>query len=116
MRLWRGHDGRRPGLSMREHAGVKTLDLSADGRRVVSAGSDERIKLWDAGSDKEIRSIPLPRIVYGERDRHIYQVRISPDGRRIVGFFGPRGGETVGDQPPPKLTDKLAIWDAESGA
>jgi RNA polymerase sigma factor (sigma-70 family) len=116
LRVWRGHEGRRPipVLSFAE-AGVKTLDLSADGRRVVSAGTDECIKLWDIGSDQEVRNIPLPRAENGEWGRRFHQVRISPDGRRVIGSFGPRGGMAEAGKPPPKLTDKLAVWDAETG-
>ncbi|HEY7423020.1 MAG TPA: hypothetical protein VH682_02145, partial [Gemmataceae bacterium] len=116
LRIWRGHEGKRPVPVMRwAEAGVKTLDISADGRRVASAGSDEYIKLWDVASDKEVRSIPLPRAENGEWGRRFYQVRITPDGRRIIGFFGPRGGRHEVGQPAPKLTDKIAAWDAETG-
>ena len=116
LRIWHGHEGKRPipVMSFAE-AGVKALDLSADGRRVVSAGTDECIKLWDIASDKEVRNISLPRAENGEWGRRFYQVRISPDGRRVVGSFGPRGGTAEVGKPPPKLTDKLAVWDAESG-
>jgi RNA polymerase sigma factor (sigma-70 family) len=117
LRVWRGHEGQRPVPLMRwAEAGVKALDISADGRRVVSAGSDECVKLWDITSDKEIRTIPLPRPEKGEADRRVYQVRISPDGGRVFGFFGPRGGFMQVGQTPPKLTDKLATWDAVTGA
>jgi WD40 repeat protein len=116
LRVWRGHEGKRPIRVWRfADAGVKTLDISADGRRVVSAGSDECIKLWDVTSDKELRTIALPDRENGEAERHVYQVRISPDGTRVFGFFGPRGGFAVVGQPAPKLTDKLATWDAGTG-
>jgi RNA polymerase sigma factor (sigma-70 family) len=116
LRVWRGHEGKRPipVMSFAE-AGVKTLDISADGRRVVSAGSDECVKLWDIGSDKPIHNIALPQAENGEWGRRFYHVRISPDGRRVVGIFGPRGGTAEVGKPPPRLTDKLAVWDAETG-
>jgi RNA polymerase sigma factor (sigma-70 family) len=116
LRVWRGHEGKRPVPVMSfAEAGVKALDISADGRRVVSAGTDECIKLWDIASDQEVRTIPLPRAENGEWGRRFYQVRISPDGRRVVGCFGPRGGMHEAGRPAPKLTDKLAVWDAETG-
>jgi RNA polymerase sigma factor (sigma-70 family) len=116
LRIWRGHTALRPIRVMSYgHAGLKTLDISADGRRIVSAGSDECIKLWDIDSDKEARTIPLPPAENGEAFRHVYQVRISPDGGRILGFFGPQGGFAAAGRPPPKLTDKLALWNAETG-
>jgi len=116
LRIWRGSEGNRSVRAMQwAGASAKTLDISTDGRRVVSAGSDECIKLWDITSDKEFRTIALPRAEKGEMGRRFYDVRISPDGRRIVGIFGPRGGMVVVGQPAPKLTDKLALWDAETG-
>jgi RNA polymerase sigma factor (sigma-70 family) len=116
LRVWRGHEGTRPIQVWRYMAaGVKTLDLSADGRRVVSAGSDECIQVWDVASDKAVRTIRLPDRENHESDRHVYQVRISPDGSRVVGFFGPRGGKAEVGAPMPKLTDKFATWDAGTG-
>jgi RNA polymerase sigma factor (sigma-70 family) len=116
LRVWRGHEARRPVPVTRwAEAGVKTLDISADGRRVVSAGGDECLKVWDVASDKEVRTVPLPPADNGEWGRRFYHVRISPDGRRAVGAFGPRGGMGAVGAPPPKLTDKLAVWDAETG-
>jgi WD40 repeat protein len=116
LRIWRGHEAKRPIRVMRyKEAGVKTIDVSADGRRVVSAGSDECIKLWDVASDTALRTIRLPAREMGEAERHVYQVRISPDGNQVFGFFGPRGGYGVVGQPMPKLTDKCATWDARTG-
>jgi RNA polymerase sigma factor (sigma-70 family) len=116
LRVWRGHEGKRPVRVMRFfEAGVKTLDISADGRRVVSAGSDECIKLWDVGSDKPLRTIPLPAREPNEAERHVYQVRISPDGSQVIGFFGPRSGYFSTGAPMRPLTDKFAVWDAGTG-
>lgn len=116
LRIWRGHVARRPiRVTSYIDAGVKVLDISADGRRVVSAGSDERIKLWDIAFDKEVRTINLPPADKGEWGRRVYHVRISPDGRRIAGVFGPTGGTAVVGQAMPKLTDKFALWDADTG-
>jgi RNA polymerase sigma factor (sigma-70 family) len=116
LRVWRGHEARRPiPVTRWAEAGVKALDISADGRRVVSAGGDECLKVWDVASDKEVRTIPLPPADNGEWGRRFYYVRISSDGRRAVGAFGPRGGVAAVGGPAPKLTDKLAVWDAETG-
>jgi RNA polymerase sigma factor (sigma-70 family) len=116
LRVWRGHEGKRPVRVWRYmDAGVKTLDVSADGRRVVSAGSDECIKLWDVGSDTPLRTIALPAREPNEAERHVYQVRISPDGSQVIGFFGPRGGYFSTGAPMRPLTDKFAVWDAATG-
>jgi RNA polymerase sigma factor (sigma-70 family) len=116
LRVWRGHEGKRPIRVWRYvDAGVKTLDISADGRRVVSAGSDECIKLWDVTSDKVLRTIALPDREPNEAERHVYQVRISADGSQVFGFFGPRGGYFSTGAPMRPLTDKFAAWDAGTG-
>jgi RNA polymerase sigma factor (sigma-70 family) len=116
LRVWRGHVGRRPVRVMSyAEAGVKALDISADGRRVVSAGSDECIKLWDVASDSALRTITLPAREPNEAERHVYQVRISSDGSRVFGFFGPRGGFFSTGGPMRALTDKFAVWDAATG-
>lgn len=115
LRVWHGHEKRRP-FPQRAQAGIKTLDISADGRRIVSAGTDECVQLWDADSDKEIRTIQLPPPEKGEVDLRVFQVRISSDGRRILGYFGAQSGFGVVGQRRPKLTFKLAVWDAATGS
>jgi RNA polymerase sigma factor (sigma-70 family) len=116
LRVWRGHEGKRPIPVMSyAEAGVRALDISADGRRVVSAGTDESVKVWDITAEQAVRSISLPPAENGEWGRRFYHVRFSPDGERVVGFYGPRGGMHAAGQTPPKLTDKLAVWNVESG-
>ncbi len=116
LRIWRAHVARRPiRVTSYINAGVKMLDISADGRRIVSAGSDDRIKVWDIASDKEVCTITLPPAENGVADRRFYHVRISPDGRRVVGVYGPQGITLAVGQAMPKLTDKLALWDADTG-
>lgn len=112
LRVWRGHEAKRMRYA---REGLKALDISADGRRVVSAGTDERIKLWDVGADAALRTITLPGRENGEGERHVYQVRISPDGGKVFGLFGAQSGKAEVGRPPPKLTDKLAVWDAGTG-
>src|SRR5262249_52812948 len=114
LRVWRGHEGKRPVMRWAE-AGDKALDISADGRRVVSAGNCECVVVWDVASAKALRTIALPARERHEAERHVYQVRISRDGGRVVGLFGPRGRNGIVGQPRPKLTDKFAAWDARTG-
>jgi WD40 repeat protein len=117
LRIWDRPESKRSVRNLRFDASrINTLDISADGRRMVSAGSDERIHLWALDSIKEVRTIPLPPAEKGEAGWRFYQVRFSPDGRRIIGIFGPSGGITRQGQAPPKLTNKLAVWDAERGS
>jgi WD40 repeat protein len=120
LRVWRGHAEPRPiAIGMDAHAGVRALDISADGRRIVSAGNDDRIRWWDAASDKELRNFAPPPRGNGEPEWMIHQVRISPDGKRVVGFFGERAGNAGAGafgQPPRDRFDRIAVWEAETGA
>src|SRR5206468_8828805 len=54
------------------NAGVKAVDMTPDGRWVLSAGSDERLRLWDAVAGKLVATVHLPEPVRGETDRLIY--------------------------------------------
>ncbi len=55
---------------------VDSIDLSADGRRLVSGGYDGVINLWDADSGELLVGLQSDDMVDG--------VAISPDGRRIA--------------------------------
>ncbi len=86
--VWRGHEAWRPVRVWRwARAGVTALDMSPDGRWVISAGSEERIQLWDASTGKNVTSITLPGRERGE-DRApglsaAHQPRRGP-GRGVV--------------------------------
>jgi RNA polymerase sigma factor (sigma-70 family) len=120
LRVWRGYNEELNPLLMWHavHTGVRTLDISADGRRIVSVGNDGCIKLWDAASDKELRTFALPPREAREPERKVQQVRISSDGRRVAGFLAVRAGNGGGDAPggPQRnSTDQIAVWEGETG-
>jgi WD40 repeat protein len=107
LRLWQGHLPQRTRTSTTAAwiaAGAKSVDITPDGRRILSAASDEQIKLWDAAEEKEARSLILPGREKGQEDRSIFGVRISPDGARAVALFG-----SVFFVP------KLATWNLSTG-
>ncbi len=112
LHVWRGHEARRPVRVWRwEKAGVQALDMTPDGRRVVSAGSEGRLKVWDAVAGKELRTIPLA----GEGDLVTFHLRISPDGREAVALYGAEGF-AFGPGGGPEPTHTLATWDLTTGA
>lgn len=112
LRVWRGHAARRPiPLLNWTEAGVQSLDITPDGRWIFSAGSDDRLKLWDAAADKEVRTIVAHRGELGMVIPLRYKVRISQDGNRAVALFGC----FVDGQQPPKCINKLAAWNPKTG-
>ncbi len=80
--------------------GCNGVAFSPGGRRLASAGRDGTVRVWDAGSARQMRCI---RGQPGE----VVAVAFSPDGRRLAsasqdGAAGERSGT-------------VCTWDAESG-
>jgi hypothetical protein len=72
---------------------VSAVAVSPDGRRAVSASSDDTLKLWDLESGRELRTLE------GHSDS-VSAVAVSPDGRRAVSA---------------SWDHTLKLWDLETG-
>ena len=72
---------------------VRGVAISGDGRRAVSASTDETLKVWDVESGRELRTLE------GHTDA-VHGVALSGDGRIAVSASG---------------DETLKAWDVESG-
>src|SRR5207245_1240843 len=89
LQVWRGHEPRRPRPALtEERAGVNALDMTPDGRKIISAGSERRLRVWDGSTGKEVGTLGLQEHVGVQHGPHVYRVRISPDGKRAVSLWG----------------------------
>ncbi len=118
LRVWSGHRGWNP-CDDRGHwqqnwkAGAEAVDITPDGRYVLSGGGDEYLRLWDATTDREVRSIALPEREEGTSERQFHCLRISPDGARAIALFGSR--YAVFSNFGSRITNKLAVWNLKTG-
>jgi WD40 repeat protein len=82
---------------------VNNLALSGDGKRLLSAGLDATIRLWDVETGKELRK-------RSELKGSVWGLALSRDGKRA--FFNVGMGWGSGDWAP--ATDfTIQVWDTE---
>ena len=69
--------------SIKAHAGtVAICQVSPDGKRFVTVGTDNVIKLWDLASAKELRSWTI-RGAANDQSSFVISVAFSPDGDNL---------------------------------
>lgn len=94
----------------RGHTSAATsVSWSPDGTRLASTSSiDNRVRLWEATTCRELLVIDLPKGITGNVLDMGLTVKWSPDGKRLLTVTGDRF--TVGSQDY-----DLILWDAETG-
>lgn len=65
-----------PGGDADHGAHITCLDVSADGRRLLTGGWDQRIRVWDAATLKPLESLEI--------GTDLYAARFSPDGATVA--------------------------------
>jgi WD40 repeat protein len=107
VRLWDVESGKMLHCLMGHKDTVKSVALSPDGRRVVSASMDGTVRLWDAETGKELRR-------FEGHASWVMSVAFAPDGRRVA-----TGGEgLVRGLKKDNFFEKytVRVWDVETGA
>jgi WD40 repeat protein/serine/threonine protein kinase len=97
-------------LTLRGHVGqVTSVAYSADGRRLVSAGADGKLKIWDTLTGQVHLSI-------AQKD-WVGNAAFSPDGRRLVSVIvpTPAAGFAIGIHNHPAYRSEVQVWDAGAG-
>jgi RNA polymerase sigma factor (sigma-70 family) len=90
-RLWEVQTGKELRRFANDHASLRALAFSPDGKLLAGGGDDARLRLWDVGTGKLRRAF--------ERDgSHIASVAFAPDGQTVAAagaalrFYDPTTG------------------------
>jgi len=78
IRSWDLRSGRQRKALATSGATILSVDVSADGRRLVVGGEDGLARLWQLDAPTK-----PPKVLRGH-ERNIWEVRFSPDGSRIA--------------------------------
>jgi WD40 repeat protein/serine/threonine protein kinase len=84
-----------PGRTGHTHA-VRGVAVTPDGKRLVTAGEDNLLMIWDAANGRQLRSW----IGGFSIDQGIHGIAVTPDGRRLL---------TAGRD------NSARVWDADTG-
>jgi WD40 repeat protein len=77
LKLWSAASGEPIRTFDKDPGGIRSIAVSADGRYVLSGGSDRKVKMWDAASGKLIRTM-------GGHAALIWSVAFSADGTHAI--------------------------------
>ncbi|MEG5063978.1 WD40 repeat domain-containing protein [Microcoleus sp. B3-A4] len=75
------------------HSGVQAVAIAPDGKRAISASSDQTLKIWDTDTGRELRTLT-------SHTGSVRGVAIALDGKRAISA---------------SEDNTLKIWDAETG-
>ncbi|WP_088288011.1 WD40 repeat domain-containing protein [Kineosporia sp. A_224] len=107
----RAVDGGRLVRSIRS-APATSVAFTADGRSLVVAHGDGRLRVWDVRSGRETRSVDVN--AGGGAPRNPVDVALSPDGRSVAATTTPRQ-ITVEDTEEPGRASVVVRWDLTTG-
>ncbi len=96
IKFWRTADGSERATLLAHQGPIHALAISPDGERLVSAGSDQTIRIWD------VKEAELLLALRGHK-KPIFAARFSADGTRLV---------TAADQEFLGGPSELFVWDA----
>jgi len=73
-------------VSLGHTAGILAMDVSPDGKYILSFGMDKNVILWEAKSGKEIKSFSGIDYFSDDEKNSFYKnsVKFSPDGKRFL--------------------------------
>jgi WD40 repeat protein len=76
IKIWDITTGQQARVLKGHNSYVRAIDISRDGKKIVSGGSDKSIRIWNAESGVELKSI--------SHVQDITELAFSPDGKRFA--------------------------------